>query len=708
MCWLIALAKANETYIVISMNKVKVPLLVPVCDKKSFQPSMNFLREALKSKDVRNIGVTGRFGAGKSSFLKTFFDWYCPFWKRFFNRIVWISLGDYIQSRNGCGETSDKINLETEVLQQLLSSESPEDLPFSGMRRVYTPSWCKVLFLLIILLWIVLSCAILIYPNHSFLDAIKSKASIVGDLAWLKSDHVVNIIVLALPILLFILLGIFYRTFIRVTSTVRLSMKGVELELGNAKNDDFSKFLGEIIYFFQASRVRYVIFEDLDRCSDTSILAKLRNLNHLINQSRQISQIKKPIRFVYAIRDGVFPNVEERTKFFDYILPIVPRCTSYNARQFFMNQVRAISTTERISEYKKLVKIVSPYICDVRVINYICNEFVVCQQYLPLRFNKANLLGMLVIKALFPQEFEDMQKNVGFIQRLLKKKEEIIGLQIKQNMDKIVEVDPRAIDAEAKRENNRKRAHSVETIRRKSLSSLAERNELTVLDIKKLLGDHHSGDDAALLHSLIANEYLSENYAHYMSIFYEGSLTVADNDFLLAVYRHEALPANYTLTNIKSVIGELEIRYFSHTAILNVSLIKFLIQHQHDYRDQLVVLKDVFSAFGENKVDFVIDYCSLVSKDFAMPFLKWLISFRGDFADKIANSKNHAKDQVLAYYVELLKEQRAGGRKCFVTKVASGYFAGLRDKQLFADKFNLELPDLLWCCSRRNARTFHF
>ena len=74
--------------------------------------------------------------------------------------------------------------------------------------------------------------------------------------------------------------------------------------------------------FFEETGYTIVLFEDIDRFKDTQIFAKLRELNLILNSAKQIGQ--KPIRFIYALRDNVFTGTE-RVKFFDFILPIVPK-----------------------------------------------------------------------------------------------------------------------------------------------------------------------------------------------------------------------------------------------------------------------------------------------------------------------------------------------------------------------------------------------
>lgn len=61
-----------------------------------------------------------------------------------------------------------------------------------------------------------------------------------------------------------------------------------------------------------------MVFEDLDRLKDHDIFVKLREINTIINNN--LSE-DNPLRFIYAVRDDVFPGAELRTKFFNSSYP---------------------------------------------------------------------------------------------------------------------------------------------------------------------------------------------------------------------------------------------------------------------------------------------------------------------------------------------------------------------------------------------------
>ena len=116
----------------------------------------------------------------------------------------------------------------------------------------------------------------------------------------------------------------------------KLNLKDGEIDI---KEDTsiFNKHLDEIIYFFRATPYNVVIIEDLDRFETPDIYLKLRELNQLINESKEIN---RHIVFVYAVKDDVFVD-EARTKFFDYIITIIPVINPSNSKAILKKELIA-------------------------------------------------------------------------------------------------------------------------------------------------------------------------------------------------------------------------------------------------------------------------------------------------------------------------------------------------------------------------------
>lgn len=201
----------------------------------------------------------------------------------------------------------------------------------------------------------------------------------------------------------------------------------------------FDKNMDEIMYFFENTGYRIVFFEDLDRWDNSSIFLHLRELNSTLNKDELI---REPIIFIYAIGDDFFNNDEERTKFFDFIIPVIPVVTSTNAGEFLINKLKSYKD---ISD--KFVYDVSPYISNIRILDNICNEFGIYEpiiiRHQKLQLSREKLLALIIFKNLYPKDFVDLEKEKGIVKDAFEKKDEYI-----EQIRKSIQVD---ISAERER-----------------------------------------------------------------------------------------------------------------------------------------------------------------------------------------------------------------------------------------------------------------
>ncbi len=237
------------------------------------------IEEKLKEPDVYNIAITGPYGSGKSSVLKTLRK-KCPDYK-----YLTISLASLTGNEKDKLSRKEQQEVEFSILQQLIYKEKPETLPNSRFCRIeqrtkHKHFWNDKAFGygVAVLLFIV-----------AFL--------IVFEPQWAKVDTLCNFFNLGFDWNLFfdILFSLYMLgcIFNRVKYLYRhpslgriktLNMKDVSIELGK-DSSAFNKHLDEIVYFFEATEYNVVIIEDLDRFRCPEIFLKLREINFLLQQS---------------------------------------------------------------------------------------------------------------------------------------------------------------------------------------------------------------------------------------------------------------------------------------------------------------------------------------------------------------------------------------------------------------------------------------
>ena len=197
-----------------------------------------------------------------------------------------------------------------------------------------------------------------------------------------------------------------------------ISLKDIEITPEAAKEESIlNRHLDEIIYFFQVTKYDLVIIEDLDRFNNPEIFVTLREINSLVNAN---AGVKRPIRFLYALRDNMFVNTD-RTKFFEFIVPVIPIINSSNSIDKVIEQGQRLSLDSRLD--RQYLREVSRYLNDLRLIHNIFNEYAVYVANLEtdgenvLDANK--LLAILIYKNVLPSDFEDLHREKGKLAEIL-------------------------------------------------------------------------------------------------------------------------------------------------------------------------------------------------------------------------------------------------------------------------------------------------
>ena len=172
-----------------------------------------------------------------------------------------------------------------------------------------------------------------------------------------------------------------------------------------------NRYLDEILYLFQRKKYEVVFFEDLDRFGDIRIFTKLRELNQLLNQSEEIN---RRVVFVYALCDDVFGCPESRTKFFDYIIPVIPYVNVSNSGDLFKRSFMALQLPKDSLSTEFLTDI-SHFVNDTRVLKNIVNEFTLYHQVLDAKLNLQHLLAIILYKNLYPKDFCLLHQGKGML-----------------------------------------------------------------------------------------------------------------------------------------------------------------------------------------------------------------------------------------------------------------------------------------------------
>ena len=419
--------------------------LTPIDHIENGEEYIAALNWAFHNKKIKNIALTGPYGAGKSSIIETFLaedekaaqkkcclKRLLPKNKAIRKSALKISMATFEKGNPPQGDEKGKIpvgadEVEQGILKQLFYKVEPSKIPQSRYRKLHEIRLATV-FRNIVIGLVLIGVWVAIFNAPTF-D--KYKTAITDFLPPCLSAPFFTYAMMGILLVAISAVG----SYLYITVISRFKIKEIKLPTDTTVQSDresteniFNKNLDEIIYFFERTRYKTVFFEDLDRLSDPKIFVHLRELNNLLNNDDAIKN--KPIVFVYAVRDDIFSR-EDRTKFFDFIIPVIPVINSTNSGDILLQRLedsKKNGVTHDISQ--GFVLDVSPYISDMRVLQNIYNEFVVYKNTLRtsqgLSLSDEQMLAMIVFKNLYPNHFADIQDEKGIIKEAFQDKSAFI------------------------------------------------------------------------------------------------------------------------------------------------------------------------------------------------------------------------------------------------------------------------------------------
>lgn len=593
-------------------------------DHKIYQDALEF---SLQQDAVKNIAVTGPYGSGKSSVIQSFFKNSPNKYK-----VITLSLASFRDCEEESGqaeqqEQSQRVKKQTDkgqanpenrnngfavdsklqrvieisLLQQLFYHEKDNKLPDSQFKKIKKQSRCKLLIVTALGLIFILSLLYLLFPD--FLKSLIAYDTTHWGQNWCWAPYVAPICLLGVS---FFVLYKLSRVFISI-SVKKLNLKTAEIEIDQKIDKSIlNSHIDEIIYFFEATDYDVVVIEDLDRFEQSEIFVKLREINRLINNC---DKIKRKITFIYALKDEVFAD-KDRTKFFDFILPIVPIINYSNSGE----KLRACLQTEiakgHISE--DCIDNISLFVNDMRLLYNIVNEYYIYSD----KVNTSNsldhnrLLSIIAYKNLYPKDFSDLAENKGVLFNAINKKGDLLMSQISSYNQKIEKLKERISEA------NKQSLKDVKELRLLYLSKIIE--ELNG-NFKSFVYDNADvsmskcAENDDIFQHVIDNRILYKNYQYN----YNRSFNTLPVDFKTiekevdpnASYeqRSQAIQDKNSIATLETQIRELE---DERDSLYKKTLSELWPEHKSDTKVQSnrEVIIDIFIRSGyinENYNDYI-------------------------------------------------------------------------------------------------------
>lgn len=404
-------------------------------NKKIYTEALDY---AFSNSDIKNIAITGIYGAGKSTVWNTYVH------QKGLSNIITVSLGTYneyrenysakdtsvgatitLKSPSGKGEehkiddnevdSLDDNRVERQLINQILSQIESNKVPLGKYKfksnknalKISLQALMSIFFITSVILWIIRESLI------SYLRELHIQQ--------FKGGHLFFICAFLFLVPLFYGLYAFYRE--SKFKISKISFKGAEACVNDDNGDEsvLDRDMREVVYLLISTGTSVVVFEDLDRYNSVSIFAKLRELNFLLNHYAKINGREIPVRFVYMLKDSLFYS-KSRTKFFDFILPIVPVVDSKTSENKLIELFDSIEN----SPGRDVLFEVSLYVDDMRVLKNIVNEYIVYSKIIPLgqiKLDVNKLFALITLKNICPSEFDLLQEDQGYVADLFKKLE---------------------------------------------------------------------------------------------------------------------------------------------------------------------------------------------------------------------------------------------------------------------------------------------
>lgn len=722
------------------INKIKYEHLAPKTDikneeAKSFNESLDY---ALNNPQIHNVAITGSYGSGKSSLISSYIEQQ----KKHDKRFLQISLASFTLEKTIDKQTTNEINTEEEVYEDVILEDNESDnaeteiensvvdienndtknkkestsstyIPFSTLQKIeksiiqqmfYRESGFKLPFSrfkrirnLSFLLNLALTGLVFIlflFPFKFFKEDLWIKAKSISIFhSGIRTGLLFWLFFVCSLISLFFIIRFFNKLKIN-----KLGFQNIDIDLDvKDKNSLLNKYVDEILYYFEVTDYEVVVFEDLDRFKNTEIFIKLRELNTLLNNYKKLKKHnRKKITFVYALLDDVFID-KSRTKFFEFIIPVIPVIDYQNSGDYLLERKKANETTAFSDLEEPFLLDIGLYVNDMRLLKNCINEFKIYDEtinkyiYEKQGFemntqkgeksseqnseshDRKKIFSLVLYKNLYPNDFAALQNNEGYLYSIFQNKH----IAVKEEKKKL---EKEIIDIEHNIENIQKHSHlQIEDLRRryvykmlqsintlykmddeenyladdiffkirttnkipikvqpyynssgyrteisdfKFIFSTIEKSvdsqytyeqkekyikqnetdeieklqiqvsnikkhikELTSLPVAKIISEYNDtffipDNDKInrnLVIYLLRNECIDENYFDYISHFYPESLSRTDKDFILLIRNHSEPIFETPLIKIENILRRLQHSDWSNPAILNNSLLAFLL-----------------------------------------------------------------------------------------------------------------------------------
>ncbi len=385
---------------------------------------------ALNNEKVKNIAVAGPYGSGKSSIIRSYIKRHPEL------KSISISLASFMECEQSKLIEYSEEEIEAAILKQLFYRVNYKRIPQSRYRKLYSIKLRHIYgSILLVITFFILGTMFFVENIWERINGVLENA--VLNLG-VSSKYVVLIGISASLLCVYIVAYIIWRCISQVQLKEVNVAEHAKISASADNESIFNKNLDEIVYFFEETGYNVVFIEDLDRFSRPEIFVKLREINTILNQ---YEMIRKRIVFIYAVKDDIFTETD-RTKFFEYILPVIPIINSTNSGEKLLERLQDDKGNMKFDISMDYIMLIAPFIEDMRVLTNICNDFLIYRENLQgkdkLKLTDQSMFSLMIFKNVCPKDFADLQAEKGSVKAAFEAKKEII-LKLKSEYEREIQ-----------------------------------------------------------------------------------------------------------------------------------------------------------------------------------------------------------------------------------------------------------------------------
>lgn len=379
-------------------RKKEEVIIRPLSKKTDLGKNNSYVKRLLKStenKNIHNIGVFGTYGSGKSSVVGSFIN-------ESKKKAIYFSQDTFNKHIHSNDEESI-IDIREAIYKELLSYNTAS-VKFKNYLKCLFRKFSDIVFTII---WLLLFASVASFVGIYLYEKIK----------WCCIPAGIACFLAELLIYFLFTQNRIKELNVKVGQAISFLVDPEE-DITDAIADHPAAIENIIIKILKTNSIKFIVIEDIERLETTQsvkdYLKEFKVLNDLINRSKEYAN--DPIVFIYGLKDWCIGDSEARTKYFDYIVPILPYASFSNAEDSLISD--PVIIRDGIS--KDLIFDISVYFSNQRQINALITEYEISKEETDFDNLKNEQFTLAALNVLYPQIYCLLSHKNNFLDYALK------------------------------------------------------------------------------------------------------------------------------------------------------------------------------------------------------------------------------------------------------------------------------------------------